>query len=100
MDLLDNYIVGIILIVTGLIVVKYPRMLNVMTKERQRKTDMNAVGRMACKCFLCMGLCQIIGAFFMTKYELWAFSGLFNLLLVMIGSVIIVVKANSRKYRK
>ena len=45
MDLLDNYIVGIILIVTGLIVVKYPRMLNVMTKERQRKTDMNAVGR-------------------------------------------------------
>lgn len=100
MDILGNYVIGIILIVTGLIVVKYPGILNVMTKEQKKHTDMNAVGSMACKWFWGMGLCQIAGTFFIKKFGLEVSMGLFDILLVMIGSIVIAVKAQSRKYRK
>lgn len=100
MDILTNYVVGILLIVTGLIVAKCPGMLNVMTKEQKKHTDMNAVGRMGCKWLLGMGLCQVVGTFFMEKFGLGGYMGLFNVLLVMGGSIVIAAKAQSPKYRK
>lgn len=100
MYIFANYVVGIIFIITGLVVAKYPGMLNVMTKEQRQRTDMNAVGRMACKWLLGMGLCQIVGTFFIMKFELSLLNGLFDILLVMIGSILIGAKAQSRKYRK
>lgn len=96
----SDYIVGILLISVGLLVAKYPGMLNVMTKEQKQKTDMDAVGRMARRWLLGMGLCQIVGTFLIIKFGSVELNGLFNLFLVVIGSIGIAAKTQSRKYRK
>lgn len=95
----SDFIAGLILIVFGILVVKFPMLIagyNTMPKEKRDKVDIDGLSRMIRRWFIGLGLCLIISAALLSKFAPYDVKEMFNLIIVLIGVMIIMLKA--KKY--
>lgn len=67
----SSIIIAVILIVTGLLVWKYPRLIagyNTMTPEQQRNVDIKGLKAFMCRAFCLMGIAVILAAYLFRQF--------------------------------
>lgn len=99
MVFLAESLMGIMLILMGVLVGRFPNMINIFSAEDRKKTDMPAVARMTRRWSLGLGVCQIISVWLFNLFDVGEVKVLFYILLVMVGVIIMSVKSLSRKYK-
>lgn len=90
---------GILLILMGLLVAKFPGMINLFPKEERKKKDMKAISRMTRKWSVGIGISQILAVCVFRLFDVGEIKILFYLLLVMVGVIIMAAKSLSSKYK-
>ncbi len=96
-----SYILGIVFIVLGFLVVKYPKLIsgyNTLPREEQEKVDVNGLTRMIRSVSIGMGLVMIIGSYILDITGNISLLD-FMMLATIFGGVLIIILAQ-RKFTK
>lgn len=92
----SDFIAGLILVVVGFLVVKFPMLIagyNTMPKEKRDKVDIGGLSRMMRRWFICIGICQMVGVALLNKLALYGVKEAFSVIFLLGGCMIVVVKA-------
>ena len=90
------FIAGLLLIIIGFLVVKFPMLIagyNTMPKEKRDKVDIAGLSRMMRRWFIGIGICQIIGVALLNKQSLYGIKEAFSAIFLLVGIMIVFVKA-------
>lgn len=92
----SNFIAGLILIVLGFLVVKFPMLIagyNTMPKEKRDKVDIAGLSRMMRRWLIGLGICETIGGVLLDKFAPYGVKEAFSVIFLLGGLMIMMLKA-------
>lgn len=88
---LHLFIVGFILLFSGFLTGKYPKLINVLSEEDRRVIDWQKVGRLSRKWLVGAGLCQLLGTILLQVLGIPEIVIVYDIILVMVVWIALII---------
>lgn len=97
---LSTWLPGIIIVLIGFSGWKFPKLINIFSKEDKETMNLKEVGNLYRNIFVTIGVLFIVTSYFLQKANMPLMSGIVLMVLILVGVFVFAAKAEKYKKKK